>query len=214
MAYRDALETRRAHVQRLEAQLASLDADIDACVAASARGSWIERLLGGPRQLETRFELDIEVGERELGTACDEVFGVNGRLRSEGGELVWKAEPEPRPRHVEVRLRREHGRARVLVRDPGSYRAYLAALASLGFVLAMLTLDVAWLRVGLACVIVAMGAAVRSGAARAVRRRALEARRLETALRLERPGALVRVESGFEDEAQDAVEASPRRAAR
>lgn len=125
MAYRDDLETRRAHVGRLEEELLALERE--EALVRSLPGEDVpvlSRLLGGPRELRREIVIEGPVGDLEA--RCNEVFGVDGQMSEEDGALVWRGEPEPRPRRVVVRAEgREDGSTRVLVRDRGNYRSYV-----------------------------------------------------------------------------------------
>lgn len=206
MPYRDDLELRRAHVRRLERELAELDADIEAVSRVTSEGSWWERLLGGPRDIERSFELAGELDDEVLAASCERVFRVGGESAREGARWTWRAEPDPRPRRVEIEATRERGRTRVIVRDRvaggASYSAYTVVLTSIWVVV-----NLSWspvLQVGAGVAWVATAAAVRLHVVRRARSRALDARELMHALEADAAsttGIAVRVASEAEDSA-------------
>lgn len=207
MPYRDDLELRRAHVRRLERELAELDGDVEAVSRVTSEGSWWERLLGGPRDIERRFELAGELDDEVLAASCERVFRVGGESAREGARWTWRAEPDPRPRGVEVEAIRERGRTRVTVRDRvaggASYAAYTVVLTSV-----WLVLNLSWsmpLQVGAGVAWVATAAAVRLHVVRRARSRALDARKLMHALEADAAstaGIAVRVASETEEVAE------------
>ena len=124
MAYRDELESRRAHVVRLEAELESLRRQKARLLELPADAGWLGKTFG-VRVLERAFVIDGSIGD--LKGVADEAFDVDGRLRVEGDAVIWKGEPEPRPRRVEIRATsRPGGKTHVRVHDTGSLRAYFS----------------------------------------------------------------------------------------
>lgn len=125
MTYRDDLESNRARVRALEAELARLEKE-EATIAEllGPKATAMDRVAGGALVIEDAFEIPARFDEAELRRVANEVFGADGRVEREGDELVWRAEPEPRPRKVEVRARVEGERTRLRVRDVGTRRAW------------------------------------------------------------------------------------------
>ncbi|MCA9610500.1 MAG: hypothetical protein KC619_33120 [Myxococcales bacterium] len=190
MAYRDDLETRRAHVARLEDELAALEREEALVRSLPGERGLIDKLLGGPRKLTRRFVCDVPL--EAIAEHARDVFEIDGRVEESRDYLVWKGEPEPRPRRVEVHATRNaEGRVEVEIIDQGSYRAYLVLLALSGVLTNALSAEV-W---ALALLVVGLGLlfAVRRGIERTTRRRARQAIALEEALSAVAPAPRVRV---------------------
>ena len=189
MPYRDDLELRRAHVRRLERELAELDTDLAEVARLTREGSWWERLLGGPRGVARRFELEGELGDEALVACCERVFRVGGDAVRDGARWTWRGLPDPRPRQVEVVATRERGRTRVTVRDwvPGraSYGAYALLGSFAGLVPQLFRSSTTLLPIGVGAAWIATLVAVRAHVMRRARRRALDAQRLVRALEAE-----------------------------
>ncbi|UJR85435.1 hypothetical protein [Sandaracinus amylolyticus] len=207
MAYRDGIELRREHVRRLEGELARLDEDLAAISGATREGAWWERALGGARVVQRVVELEGERGDDELAAVCERVYRVNGRVEREGDAWIWKGDPDPRPRRVEVRAERVGGRTRVTTRDVGVPHAqYFSLLAHVG--VAVMSLDPRFLVTALFWVVstVGLGAFMRRHTMRVARRKVLDARELVRALEVETTStAAVRVD----DHEEDALEVEP-----
>ncbi|AKF11152.1 hypothetical protein [Sandaracinus amylolyticus] len=186
MVYRDGIELRREHVRRLEAELARLDEDLAALARATREGAWWERLLGGPRAVERVIELEGERSDDELAAVCERVYRVNGRVERDGDVWIWRGEPDPRPRRVEVRAERVEGRTRVTTRDGGAPRAqYFSLLAHV--IVAVASFDSRFLDIALFWVVsaVGLGGLMRRHTMRVARRKVLDARELVRALEVE-----------------------------
>ena len=133
MAYRDEKETRLAHLRRLESQLDALKAE-EARIRAlpGSEGTAFERALGGPKVFVREIRVDHPIDETTLLEHANEAFDVEGRIVRESGALVWRAEPEPRPRRVEVRVTADGGGSLVRVKDQGSWRLYAGLVGFTG----------------------------------------------------------------------------------
>ncbi|HJL04037.1 MAG TPA: hypothetical protein RMH85_12575 [Polyangiaceae bacterium LLY-WYZ-15_(1-7)] len=128
--YRDDLETRRAHVRRLEERLAELQREEALLLSLPRKELGGGRgFLGGPRTLEVELDGPAPTSLEALHALCDATFEVDGHVDEQGGVWRWRGEPEPRPRQVEVRV--EGGKVRV--HDRGHLRWLAGAGGFFGF---------------------------------------------------------------------------------
>lgn len=212
MAYRDDLETRRAHVRRLETQLEELERE-EELIRSLPRGTrgGLAHLLGGPRLLVREIVVDGAV--EDIAALASEIFDVDGRVNAEAGVRIWRAEPEPRPRRVEVHAEeRTDGTTFVTVRDVGSYRSYLAAAGFVALAAQLVGRGLGaplFLAITILLMIVA-AAALRATVLKTTRRRARQALALEEALKARIPWLRARV---AEDDAEEEEEERPTAAA-
>lgn len=219
MAYREELETRRAHLRRLEERLEELRAEEARIRAMPGPDVHLgARVLGGPKTFERELRVDHAVDAKSLERWANEVFEIDGRVTREGEVIVWRGEPAPRPRRVEVRLEPDARGTRVKLRDQGSYKPYAVLLGLLGIVPSLRHADAAALWTALVALLAfsALALAQRRKILRATRRRMHQAERLLARLADDDvPEARVRVDAPVEEvEEVSSARTEPSRAAR
>ena len=221
MAYRDALESRRAHLERLEAELERLRSDEALLRRMPSDQGALVRVTGGAPLIERTIRLERPLDAEELARRASAAFDIEGRVAHEGDALVWRAEPEPRPRRVVIRLERDaastptSGGAVLRVRDERKQRSMVALFVFLGMLPYAIQQGAAVLAVVGLTALVATFVTVRGRNLGAARRRIWQAEQLARSLAADVEPVRARVEAADLERADggsaDALEeAAPR----